>query len=93
MKKVFIAMAAIAAMASSCTKEEIVKEEIPLQESEVHISMHHEHPQRPASDLIQSTCSINGSYLYCHYNFVEKQENSEKAKNTRGKKCTLFHYS
>ena len=38
MKKVFIAMAAIAAMASSCTKEEIVKEEIPLQESEVHIS-------------------------------------------------------
>lgn len=38
MKKVFIAMAAIAAMASSCTKEEIAKEEIPLQESEVHIS-------------------------------------------------------
>ena len=38
MKKVFVAMAAVAAMACSCSKEEIAREEIPLQESELHIS-------------------------------------------------------
>ena len=39
MKKVFIAMAAIAAMASSCTKEEITSGELPVQEGKVRISL------------------------------------------------------
>ena len=38
MKKVFIAMGAIAAMACSCTKEEIKSEEIPMQEGQINIS-------------------------------------------------------
>ena len=39
MKKVFIAMGAIAAMACSCTKEEIRSEVNPVQEGQLHISL------------------------------------------------------
>ena len=39
MKKVFIAMGAVAAMACSCAKEEFKSEEIPMQEGNLHISL------------------------------------------------------
>ena len=42
MKKVFIAMAAIAAMACSCSKDEVKSVEVPEQEAEVSISLRNE---------------------------------------------------
>ena len=50
MKKVFIAMGAIAAMASSCTKEEIRSEEIPGQEGLIKISLVNDVTTRASGD-------------------------------------------
>ena len=50
MKKLFIAMGAIAAMACSCTKEEIKSEDMPMQEGQLHISLVNDAATRATGD-------------------------------------------
>lgn len=50
MKKLLIAMSAIASMACSCTKEEIKNNEIPMQETEVTISLKNDESTKATGD-------------------------------------------
>lgn len=50
MKKLFIAMGAVAAMACSCTKEDVKSDEIPMQEGQLHISLVNDAATRATGD-------------------------------------------